>query len=76
MDKNQEFCACKLLKIAGGGGMLLARGVQAFRKKEKNIVKTSCEFWIEKLPKIPFTPLVAGSGKLKRFPQERLFRSD
>ena len=56
--------------------MLLARGVQAFRKKGKNIVKTSCEFWIEKLPKRPFTPLVAGSGKLKRFPQERLFRSD
>ena len=56
--------------------MLLGKGVQVFRKEEKNIVKTSCEFWIEKLTKIPFTPLVAGSGNLKRFPQERLIRSD
>jgi len=61
MDKNQEFCACKLLKF-GGWGMLLGRGVQVFRKEEKNIVKTSCEFWMEKLNKNTFYSL---SGRIR-----------
>lgn len=72
MNKNQEFCACKLLKF--GEGLLLGKGVQVFRKEEKNIVKTLCEFRIEKLTKIPFIPLVGGSGNLERFPQQKLFR--
>lgn len=42
--------------------MLLGRGVQVFRKEEKNIVKTSCEFWMEKLNKNTFYSL---SGRIR-----------